>query len=219
MGLALAALAPCASWAQGAVSGQLSIQEKPGETTADLSNAIVYLDPAAGAKAAVHETPTSIAMHDRTFVPHVRVVTVGSAVSFANQDPFRHNIFSNATPGPFDLGLTERGTERANTFKRAGVYSVFCNIHARMAAIVVVVNSPYVTQAGSDGQFTIARVPAGQYTLHVWHERGGEHTQPLDVPADGVAALALQLDARGYRAIPHKNKFGQDYTDASGERY
>ena len=48
-------------------------------------------------------------MESREFVPRVRVVGVGSAVAFPNQDPFRHNVFSKSGPSEFDLGLYGRG--------------------------------------------------------------------------------------------------------------
>ena len=212
-------VAPCALPAQGAVSGQISILERAGDRTSDLGNAIVYLDPAGGARPSTHETPTEIAMHGKEYVPHVRVITAGSTVKFLNQDPFRHNMFSNASAGPFDLGLAERGVDTQQTFKRAGVYPVFCNIHARMAAFVIAVGAPYFAQAGADGRFSIPGIPAGKYKLHVWHERGGEQVRELDVSRDGASDISLQLDARGYKPVPHKNKFGQDYTAAGRERY
>jgi len=97
---------------------------------------------------------------------------------------------------------------------------VFCNIHPRMGAFIVVVASRYYTQPAADGSFAIDGVPPGHYTLHVWHERSPEVVQDLLVGPSGVADLAIGLDARGFRWVPHKNKYGQDYpTDAGRERY
>ena len=208
---------------QGSVSGRIKIQEHEDEPTQDLATAVVYLEPAGGAnsQAQPREMPGEIAMHDKAYVPHVRVVTVGSTVTFPNQDPFRHNVFSNSSPGPFDLGLTPRGRAGQTVFHQSGVYAIYCNIHSRMSAFVVVVGTPYFEQPGADGTFTLASVPAGRYVLHAWHERGGETTQTVDVPAGGVDGLVLVLDARGYRAQPHRNKFGREYDigDDDGERY
>jgi len=215
-----ALLAPRVLTAQGAVTGQVTIQERDDETTKDLATAVIYLDAAGGAIGSARELEAEIAMHDKTYIPHVRVVPAGSTVAFPNQDPFRHNVFSNSSAGPFDLGLTPRGQSSRNAFRRPGVYAIYCNIHARMSAFVVAVATPYYTQAGADGTFTIAGVPAGRYVLHAWHERGGETTQPLDVPAAGLEGLTAVLDARGYRVATHKNKFGLDYAASDqDERY
>ena len=164
-------LVPGALSAQGPVSGRVTIQEREGETTKDLATAVIYLETPGGAIGPAREVEAEIAMHDKTYTPHVRVVPAGSTVAFPNQDPFRHNVFSNSSAGPFDLGLTPRGQAAKNLFRRPGVYAIYCNIHSRMSAFVVAVASPYYTQPGADGAFTLASVPAGRYVLHVWHER------------------------------------------------
>ncbi|MGH9885636.1 MAG: hypothetical protein ACREBE_08920, partial [bacterium] len=59
--------------------------------------------------------------------------------------------------------------------------------------------------------FSIDKGPAGNYKVHVWHDRGGEHTADLVVTTTGLAGLKYELDARGYKYVQHKNKFGKDY--------
>lgn len=204
--------------AQGAVSGQISIIERPGARTTDLADAVVWLEPRSGGPTPAHSR-AQIVMESREFVPRVRVVPTGSAVGFPNQDPFRHNVFSKSGPSEFDLGLYGRGDSKDARVDRAGVYPVFCNIHAKMVAFIVAVPTPYVAQPNPDGRFTIAGVPPGSYTLHAWHDRGGERSTDLSVPADGKSDVTVQLDASGYRPVPHKNKFGQEYTNAGRDRY
>ena len=203
--------------AQGAVSGQISIAERPGAHTTDLANAVVWLERSGGASGA--PSRAQIVMESREFVPRVRVVPAGSAVGFPNQDPFRHNVFSKSGPSEFDLGLYGRGESKDAKVERAGVYEVFCNIHAKMVAFIVAVPTAYVTQPSPDGRFTITGVPAGTYTVHAWHDRGGEQANEITVEADGRSGVNVQLDARGYRFVPHKNKFGQEYTNAGRDRY
>lgn len=199
--------------AQGAVSGQISIKEKGGDETEDLANAVVYLEPAAG-KPRYANTNTSIALQGRQFAPRVRVVTVGSKIDFPNQDPFNHNAFSKAPQGPFDTDSYGRGKTKSNVFNNPGVYPIYCNVHPRMTAFVIAVATPYFAQADKTGAFSLDKVPAGKYTIHVWHDRGGEQTSELTVPATGLAGLKYQLDATGYKYVQHKNKFGKDYANA-----
>ena len=87
-----------------------------------------------------------------------------------------------------------------------------------MSALVLVRDTPWYAQPGSDGSFTLGPVPPASYTLHVWHERAPELTRPLTVPADGVEQLAVELDARGFQFKPHLNKHGQPYPQ-QGRRY
>jgi len=42
----------------------------------------------------------------------------------------------------------------------------------------------------------------------------------VQVTAAGASGIELQLDARGFRWVSHKNKYGEDYpTNAGYERY
>jgi hypothetical protein len=39
------------------------------------------------------------------------------------------------------------------------------------------------------GTFTIARVPAGKYTIQTWHERYGKLSKTVDVTPGGTATI------------------------------
>lgn len=205
--------------AQGSVGGQVTILERPGESTEDLGDVVVFLESPAGARRNPAPVNTAINLQSRQFSPRVRVVTQGSRIDFTNQDPFNHNVFSKAPGGAFDTGVYGRGKVRDNTFREAGVFPIYCDVHPRMTGYVIVLNTPFYTQPGTDGRFSLDRVPAGRYVLHVWHDRATEMTRAIDVPASGIGSLAVQLDARGWRYVQHKNKFGKDYASASGDRY
>lgn len=204
--------------AQGAVTGQVSLKEREGEQTEDLTDVIVWLEPTGAAKR-LGATTATIRLKSRQFAPRVIAVSEGSKIQFPNEDSFSHNVFSKAQNGAFDTGVYPRGRSHDQTFKEAGVFPIYCNIHPRMTGYVVVMNSPYFGQAGDDGRFTIPSVPAGAYTLHIWHDRAQESTQKVAVAAGGLPVGKVELDARGYKFVQHKNKFGQEYTNALGDRY
>lgn len=210
--VAFAGLLVAPALAQGTVTGRISIQEKPGTKTTDLGNAVIYLEPRNGT-ARVSATNTQIAMNGRAFAPHVRIVTAGSKVEFPNQDPFTHNAFSTAVGALFDLGAYGNGKSKSAEFKKPGAYPIYCNVHAKMSGYVVVVNTPWYTQAGNDGRWEIGKVPAGTYTMTVWHERAPSPvTSEIRVPPAGLAALETKLDASGYKEVAHKDKNGKDYS-------
>ena len=98
IGFALTSVAAAKMQAQGitTVSGQVAILERPGETTEDLGNVVVFLEPVGASRGRLAPTNTDIALDKRQFSPRVRVVTEGSRVEFKNQDPFSHNVFSKA---------------------------------------------------------------------------------------------------------------------------
>lgn len=202
---------------QAVVSGQVSITERPGARTDDLSNVVVYLEPS-GTSAQVRAATGVVTLQGRQFAPRVRVVTVGSTLQFANQDPFNHNVFSKAAQGPFDTQSYKRGVTRANIFRGAGVYPIYCNVHPRMTGYVIAVNTPYHAQAGADGRFLVPDVPPGRYRISVWHDRAPTLTADVTVDATGLQGLRYVLDARNYSRIQHKNKFGRPYA-ATGDVY
>ena len=206
--------------AQGAVSGQVTLQERAGEQSEDLADVIVWLEPVGSARMRTSPATATIQLQGRQFSPRVRAVPEGSKVEFPNSDSFSHNVFSKAPDGAFDTGVFPRGRMKEQTFKEAGVFPIYCNIHPRMTGYVVVLKTPYYAQAGEDGRFSISGVPAGSYTLRVWHDRATEGVpKQLVVSASGVAVGNVQLDARGYRFVQHRNKFGKEYTSATGDRY
>jgi len=222
--LLAALVAPLTLRAQAIVSGQIALIERQGADRSDLRTAVVYLETPGRVISGGGTRPiprdASIAMTGREFVPHVRVILAGGTVAFPNQDPFSHNVFSNAEAGPFDLGLYRRGASRVANFPRAGIYPVYCNIHSRMVSFVIAVASPHVAAVGGDGRFTFVDVPPGTYFLHAWHERaGGRVTREIVVPASGLAGQRIVLDTRTYVPGPHLNKFGLPYAATRTDRY
>jgi plastocyanin len=220
IGLAgLVVIAPslaAAHYSIGDVRGRLTVLDRGDSQAADVGQAVVWLETAT--PVATKPVEVEISTASKAFTPHVLVIPAGSTVAFPNHDPFNHNVFSLSKENPFDLGLYGRGARRSARFSRSGIVSVYCNVHAQMSALVIVRDNPYFAQPGSDGWFTIARVPPGKYVLHAWHERAREVTRDLTVGPDGLHDLAFQLDARGYQFKPHLNKFGQPYA-LQGRRY
>jgi plastocyanin len=204
----------------GRVAGRIVILEKDNKPSPDLSDAVLYLEAPAAVTTAARPVTVEIAITDKTYAPHVVVVPLGSTVRFPNHDPFNHNVFSVSEPNTFDLGLYGRGEAKSYTFTHPGLVRVYCNVHPRMVAYVLVMENRYYAQPGNDGSFAIDNVPPGRYRLHVWHERIPSEVIK-DVSAGGTEpALQIALNARGYKWEPHRNKYGRNYpTNAGRERY
>jgi len=223
LGLVIAAMVGTgATWSPrmaASVSGQVTIQERDGEVTEDIGDVVVFLEPVGPAKTKpMSPTKTVITLKSRQFSPRVRVIPEGSKVEFPNEDPFSHNVFSKMNGG-FDTGVYGRGKTKDQTFKETGVYPIYCNVHPRMTGFIITLNTPLFTQAGGDGRFSLENVPPGTYKLHVWHDRATQVDEDITVPAAGVLNKKIQLDARGYKYVQHKNKLGKDYTNAAGDKY
>ena len=59
-------------------------------------------------------------------------VKAGDTVSFRNDDPHFHNIFSLSDTQSFDLGSYPKGESRKVTFNKEGEIDVECAIHPNM---------------------------------------------------------------------------------------
>jgi plastocyanin len=119
------------------------------------------------------------------FAPHVQAVPVGSTLEILNGDPILHNAhgwLGQATA--FNLAMPLKGQKVPKRLDRAGLVKVRCDVHAWMSAYVVVTDGPSAI-SGEDGAYAIPNLPPGAYEVTAWHERLGERTARVTVPAEG----------------------------------
>jgi hypothetical protein len=132
---------------------------------------------------------------DLTFKPHVMPVVVGTTVDFRNSDKVLHNVYSpDQCAGKFNLGSWPQGQIKSFTFKEAGcVPTLLCNVHPEMEGFVVVVETPYFAVSDKDGSYEIKNVPAGKYTLKIWHEKLKGKDIQVDVPESGSVKADFEI--------------------------
>lgn len=65
-------------------------------------------------------------------------IRAGGQVTFVNEDPFGHNVYSETPGGEFDVGRQGPRTRNSVTFRRPGTINVLCRIHPRMTMQIVV---------------------------------------------------------------------------------
>ena len=133
-------------------------------------NVVVWLDVPSGPSGATAPEPV-LDQRNLQFFPQVLVVRVGTTVKFPNTDRVFHNVFSFKDGKQFDLGVYPVGAVKHVRFDRPGISRLFCNIHPKMAAYVVAVDSPYFAMSDERGAFAI-QAPAGTYTYHAWRAGG-----------------------------------------------
>jgi plastocyanin len=185
-------------------------------------SAVIWLEPVQALPAhTVTPGKFTLLQKNKTFIPHLSVIPVGSSVSFPNADPFFHNVFSLFDGKRFDLGLYEAGSTRSVVFSRPGVSYIFCNIHSGMSAVVIALNTPFYSIANQNGGFRISGVPDGDYDLHVWAE--GETQSSLDKLTKRIHVTRTEIDLGEIRAGKsqkgHLNKFGRPYEPDSVPTY
>ena len=213
--LLLTAAAPVAAQA---VAGTVTLVAPDGKAPhkPDYGGVVIWLEPVGAAAApASAPKPAVMAQKNKTFLPHVIAVEVGTAVDFPNDDPMFHNVFSNYDGQVFDVQIYAPKTSRRVVFRRPGMVHVFCNIHETMSAVIAVLPTPYFALTGADGRFRIA-APPGQYRLHVWHERvepdaAARQERVVTIAAGDVPLPEVSLPLGAQPIAPHRNKYGQTY--------
>lgn len=107
----------------------------PAESTGESeSSTEAESEPAPRGEAARSE---KIQIVEFTYQPDPVVVQVGGKVIWQNEDTAPHT--ATADDGSFDTGVLERGKIKSETFKEAGTFPYFCEVHPTMHGTVEVV--------------------------------------------------------------------------------
>lgn len=176
----------------GTITGKVTAKKKKY-----LPHAVIYIDSVKGDFELPKKNPV-INQKNMVFHPHVVPVLAGTTVDFLNSDDVAHNVFTpDKSADKFNLGTWPKGEIRSFTFeKRCDDVCdavMLCNVHPEMEAFVLVMQNPYFSTTDEAGNFTIENVPAGEYTISVWHpKRKGESTV-IVVPDSASVSLEIAL--------------------------
>ncbi len=190
--LVLAALAHAVTAAPLAIT----VADAAGKPVAD---AVVVVMVKGAKPVANPGTGSEIAQKNRQFQPGVTVVQTGTSVHFPNLDTTRHHVYSFSPIRRFELKLYSGTPSAPVVFDKPGVAVLGCNIHDKMRAWVVVVDTPYFAKTDAKGQ-AMLDVPAGEHLLRVWHrglaDDAAWHEQPVTPGAsDTVRVVVSGADA------------------------
>jgi plastocyanin len=202
--LLAAAIAPLAIPANAAAI-LVHLTDHSAATVAD-AVVTVTLDSGKGPEA-VPAAPADhvIDQKNETFVPYVEVLRPGDHVVFRNSDRTRHHVYSFSKIKTFEFVLKPGDSSPPLTMDKTGIAAVGCNIHDHMISYLVVSDAPRIAKSGADGNVKLDGLPAGTYTVHVWHPQlhpsRPEMTQSVQLAsdADGKSiefTMSLLLDPR-----------------------
>ncbi|WP_240219884.1 methylamine utilization protein [Rheinheimera hassiensis] len=163
---------------------QVQVQHISGGPVA---GAVVFLESTAASAAVRPAATANIIQRKTTFIPEVLVIPRGTAVTFPNEDTVRHHVYSFSSIKQFEIKLYVGTPTEPVVFEQSGVAALGCNIHDQMIAWVVVLDTPYYSHSNDDGLAVLNDVPAGDYTLRVWHKT---LLSEVEVPK-----LAITLDS------------------------
>ncbi len=199
------------STALSAQAAELRISLQDAETGTPLEDAVVeVLLPIGMQTDYALSADFSVDQVEKEFVENVTVISVGSRVNFPNSDDILHHVYSFSPAKVFELPLYGNGQNinYAEDFDQAGVVEIGCNIHDWMLGYIYVAQTRLAVKTDANGQAVIADVPAGDYTVRIWHPRAPADSIELeqsisftDAQASNLRmALTLNRDSRLRRA-------------------
>ncbi len=127
-------LAACGGGGSDSTSSEAETAPPASEETSGEETESTESEPAPSGEAAKSE---KVDIVEFTYQPDPVVVQVGGKVIWQNQDTAPHT--ATADDGSFDTGTIEKGKIGSETFKEAGTYTYFCEIHPTMHGTVEVV--------------------------------------------------------------------------------
>ncbi len=180
------------------------------------SHVVVYLEGEGPSADDSTNSIPQVQQLNRRFVPDLVVVPVGSTVSFPNMDPIFHNIYSLSKAKTFDLGSYDKGETRKVAFPKPGIVDAYCHLHPNMAATIVVTPNRWYARPDRNGQFRIAKVTPGHYTIVAWHKSAGFFRKSIIVEdgRDSIADFFIPIDAEPKQQAALDHDLGR----ASGSR-
>ncbi len=208
----LTAMAFPANTLAGKIKGTVKV--KGLRTPADI---VVYLPKAPAVDVDLSKTKFVMDQQNLAFIPRVLPIPVGSTVLFPNNDKVDHNVFSMSRTKTFNLGSYEPGKSQTVVFDKPGIVELRCDVHAEMAAYILVMKNPYFAVTDRKGNFEIpdsgylqqvglegiADLPPGKYFIKTRHEKLKTQKKSIVVPDSGDGTVQLDLK-RGVPSVLYK---------------
>ncbi len=208
----LALMAFPANTLAGKIKGTVKV--KGLRTPADI---VVYLPKAPAVDVDLSKTKFVMDQQNLAFIPRVLPIPVGSTVLFPNNDKVDHNVFSMSRTKTFNLGSYEPGKSQTVVFDKPGIVELRCDVHAEMAAYILVMKNPYFAVTDRKGNFEIpdsgylqqvglegiADLPPGKYSIKTRHEKLKTQKKSIVVPDSGDGTVELGLK-RGVPSVLYK---------------
>jgi hypothetical protein len=193
--------APVSTGPDAPTCGASIPEESVSRQGGGIGGAVVWLDDIRHGKSLPLERRLELEIDHCRLVPRVQAAVMGSAVNVLAHELFREHLHFLA--GGEDrprasvlLGQDEQVIPTNLPFAKPGLVIVKDADHPWPTAYIAVFDHPYFAVSAPNGTFTIDGVPAGHYTLKVWHERAKLVEQSVDVPAGGAARVDVELRAK-----------------------
>ena len=162
-----------------------------------VAHAFVYIKGASGMWK--FSAPTEAVVLDQVkcrYVPHMVGIMVGQPLKVRSSDETPHNVHwigrkNRLTKANFQQN---KGDEETLSFKRVETGGYFkCDIHGWMRSYVNIVDHTLHATTNAKGEFTLPKLPAGDYEVGVWHRKYKGAAVKVTVSDDKPADVTLKI--------------------------
>ncbi len=130
------------------------------------------------------------------FTPHVVVTPAEGSVYVQNSDATLHNVHTHGEENaPVNRAQPQFLKNLALSLEFPEFVHVTCDVHSWMSSWIVAAPHPYYVVTDAAGNFELTDVPAGTYTVGIWHETLGDQEQTVTVSAGAGASVTASYDA------------------------
>jgi plastocyanin len=165
----------------------------------EIQDAFIWIKDGLGDRK--YEPPATPVVLDQSgceYKPQVFGIQVGQELQIKNSDPTLHNVHAMPVVNrEFNLAQPVQGMVTPKKFTKPEIGLKFkCDVHPWMFAFANVVPHPFFAVSGADGSYKIANLPAGEYTVEIWHRKLGSQEQKIKVAEGETKALDFALEAK-----------------------
>ena len=175
------------------------------ETVSDgnsLGNVLVWVDGIESGKALPEVRRETLTIEHCRFEPRILAVAAKTTINVFSRDHTTHEMdfYREGGDQPIEQIRTVDEGQVVPSEKIAsqpGIVEIRCKEHSFARGYIAVFDHPYFAVTDANGAFKIDGLPAGTYTVKIWHERLAQPmTQRVTVQASGEARLDASVALR-----------------------
>jgi hypothetical protein len=164
-----------------------------------LDNVVVYVSSGAPDDGQVPAQAVTYDQKGCQYIPHVQAMHVNQELKILNNDQTSHNIHPlakvnrewNKSQPPGTPPLSEK-------FDKPEFIPVKCNVHPWMHGYFAVLTTNHYDVSKDGGDFKLANLPPGKYTITAWHESYGTQTADVTITGNETKDVKFTFTAKPY---------------------
>ncbi|WP_426359372.1 hypothetical protein ACPUVO_03760 [Pseudocolwellia sp. HL-MZ19] len=185
----------------------LDVNQKP------LENMVVYVEPVDHQITLKNSSTLEVGQKNKSFIPYISVMQLGSDVRFNNQDNITHHIYSPVGDNKFSVKIRSGEQIMKTDFTTVGDVSMGCNIHDWMSGYMLIVDTPFFAKSDENGSSEIIIDKPGQYKVVVWHPQMDETDNRIakTINVNSATEVSMQLSKPMFDIPTQQNEDDFDF--------